>query len=251
LGKIAALSAIDRGWFGLRPLQTHVVICGFPRSGSTLLLLMAEACVADARIFGKQVDALAAAKQSLRNHPIMITKTPHDLFFADEIRNYYADRKAKARFIITVRDPRAVLTSINRGRDNDYGLAPERWSSYYEHVQHVTASEDAVVVKYEDLVRRPDEVQGRLTQFIGWNCTCPFDQFHTRVPANFDVRFLNGLRPLDPNTIQSWRHERNRARLQQVLRELPELPDRLIEMGYESDTSWTGDYDAQPITLPT
>src|SRR5438045_94468 len=41
------LKAIDNGWIGLRPLRTHVVVCGFPRSGSTLLQLMIETSVAD------------------------------------------------------------------------------------------------------------------------------------------------------------------------------------------------------------
>ena len=32
----------DTGLFGLKPLQTHILICGFPASGTTLLQLMLE-----------------------------------------------------------------------------------------------------------------------------------------------------------------------------------------------------------------
>jgi ferrous-iron efflux pump FieF len=33
-----------------------------------------------------------------------------------------------------------------------------------------------------------------------------------------------------------------RARIRQILRELPALPKYLIELGYETDTSWVRDY---------
>src|SRR5438876_10493789 len=45
----ALFKGIDAGWYGFRPLRTHAVICGFERSGSTLLQLMIETCVSDAR----------------------------------------------------------------------------------------------------------------------------------------------------------------------------------------------------------
>src|SRR5687767_14328183 len=73
------LDLIDRGNLGLRPLETHVVICGFPRSGSTLLLLMAEACFARAKTFHRERSALSAARTVWRNHSLMITKNPNDI----------------------------------------------------------------------------------------------------------------------------------------------------------------------------
>ena len=35
---------------------------------------------------------------------------------------------------------------------------------------------------------------------------------------------------------------RNTARIRQILREVPQLPEYLIEMGYEPDTSWVSEY---------
>ena len=58
---------------------------------------------------------------------------------------------------------------------------------------------------------------------------------------------LNGLRPLDPTRLETWRAEKHRARNQQILHELPKLPEYLIEMGYESDSSWVRDYHELPI----
>src|SRR4051794_35225986 len=66
------LRTIDRGWLGLNPLVRHIVICGFPRSGSTLMLLIAETCVADAKTFGGQERKALGydVQHAFRNHPI-------------------------------------------------------------------------------------------------------------------------------------------------------------------------------------
>jgi hypothetical protein len=250
--KRSMIAAIDNGWFGLRPLRTHVVVCGFPRSGSTLLLLQAETCVSDARTFGVEVQALAAARSALRNHSYMITKLPWDVFFLDEIRAYYATRRADVRFILTVRDPRAVLTSIYQGVPRDqpggYFEYPGRWQAFYEHVRYAQQFDDVLTVEYEDLVCQSAEVQRRLTEFIGWEVHLPFDEFHTKASPDFrggshDVPSpLNGMRPLDRTRLDAWRQEKHRDRIRQVLRDLPQLPEYLIEMGYESDTRWVQTY---------
>jgi hypothetical protein len=245
-------AAVDNGWFGLRPLQTHVVACGFTRSGSSLLLLMAETCVSDIRTFGLEVSALAAARHAPRNHSYMITKDPGDVFFLDEIRAFYATRRADVRFILTVRDPRAVLTSVHQGhvayRPGGYYEFPARWRAYYEHVRYAQQFEDVVTVEYEELIRRPTVVQRRLAEFIGWKVHLPFERFHTQASPSFHggvrdrLSPLNGIRPLDPTRLASWSEEKHRDRVRQILQEVPALPNYLVEMGYEADTNWVHGY---------
>ncbi|MBI1923533.1 sulfotransferase domain-containing protein [Candidatus Poribacteria bacterium] len=239
------LATIDKGWLGLKPLQTHVVICGFPRSGSTLLLLIAETCVSDAKTFGQERPALGYhAQNELRNHSLMITKKPDDILQTDEIRAFYASRKAQVRFILTMRDPRDILTSFHpSSSEGHYYVSPERWRKTCEHFRHASQFDDAIVVKFEDLVFQPSIVQQRLTEFIGWRVHTSFDQFHTKASPTFKGEAMHTLRPLDNSTINKWKQERHRPRIQSLLREMPELPERLIEMGYESDTLWTQDYE--------
>jgi hypothetical protein len=250
--KQAMFTAVDHGWFGLRPLRTHVVVCGFTRSGSTLLLLMAETCVSDAKTFGLEVSALAAARHALRNHSYLITKDPGDVFFLDEIRAFYSTRPADVRFILTVRDPRAVLASKIEGFPTDqpggYYESPARWRAYYEHVRYAQQFDDVLTVEYNDLIWQPVEQQRRLTDFIDWDVHMPFDQYHTAASPEFRggtslvVSPLNGMRPLDPTRLEAWRREEHRERIHQVLQEVPELPEYLIELGYEYDTGWVRDY---------
>jgi len=240
--KRLVVHASDRRWLGLTPLQTHVIICGFPRSGSTLLLLMAETSCPHAKTFHQEKTGLKAARQFWPGrHPLMITKRPNDVFWVDEIREFYQSRAARPLFIFCARDPRAVLTSFHDSQSGYY-VSPERWKAMYDHFQYVRRYPDVLTVEFSDLIRKPAKVQERLTAFIGWRPITEFDRYLTAVPPGFDTLALNGVRPLDPAAIEKWKAPKHRDRMQQILKALPQLPDILIEQGYERDTSWTEAY---------
>lgn len=234
--------ASERGWFGLVPLRTHVVICGFPRSGTTLLQVMLETSASDAGSFGRERSALSVARYTWPGrHPILISKKPDDIFWVDAIRDYYSDLHTDVRFVLSVRDPRAVLTSIFVDKPG-YCVPSVKWRAVYDHLQYQRRFPDVMVTEYRDLVERPDVVQHGLSEFTGCRIATKFDQFYSAVPRDFDTRALNGVRPLDRDSLDKWRSPRHRERIQQILDELPELPERLIEMGYETDAAWTRDY---------
>lgn len=238
----AYVRASDRGWFGLVPLDTHVVICGFPRSGTTLLQAMLETSAANARSFGKERSGMAVAQYTWPGrHPIVISKKPDDVFKVDEIRDYYRGLQTNVRFVLSVRDPRAVLTSIHVSKTG-YCVPPVKWRAVDEHIRYQRPQPDVTIVEYRDLVDRPDHVQQQLAAFTGCEIRARFDQFHAAVPSHFDTRALNGVRPVDRRSLDKWRAPEHAARLRELLRELPELPERLIEMGYEPDTSWIREY---------
>jgi len=234
--------ASDRAWLGLTPLRTHVVICGFPRSGSTLLLLMAETAFPHARTYHQEKTGIKAARQFWPGRAsLMITKRPNDIFWVDEIRGFYRARQTAVRFIVTARDPRAVLTSTHEEQAGYY-VTPERWRAMFAHFEYVRRAPDVLTVDFNDLVRQPQTVQERLTTFIGWEAAASFEQFHARIPTDFDTAALNGVRPLDPRVIDRWKGPQHRERVRQILQALPELPEVLMDLGYEDDTSWTEAY---------
>jgi hypothetical protein len=46
------------------------------------------------------------------------------------------------------------------------------------------------------------------------------------------------VRPVDRSGIGRWAKREHRQRIEEILREVPELPQALIDLGYEADTSW-------------
>lgn len=237
----------DTGIFGLTPLRLHILICGFPRSGTTLLQMMIENGLPQARRFGVETGGWRAATYSLRNHPIVISKVPHDVFRLAPLRHFYSKRKAALRIILMVRDPRDVLTSTRKeGGPKGYVVGPERWRRYYNAFCATREASDVMVMRYEDLVQDVPGQQHRIELFTGEHMVVPFEQFHTVQRPDFDLQTLNGLRPVETSLLRRWATEMHRPRIEMVLREVPELPRALIDLGYEKDEAWTEAYRTAP-----
>ena len=160
-----------------------------------------------------------------------------------KFENSISTRKANVQFVLTMRDPRAVLTSFHaRFGEGHYYVSPERWQNTYEHFKYAAQFDDAIVMKYEELINNPASIQTRLTNLVGWHVHLPFDQFHDHASSKFKGQALNKLRPLDKTTIDKWKQNKHQDRIRTLLKEIPQLPDILIETEYEMDKNWTNDY---------
>jgi len=230
----------DTGWFGLTPLRTHVLICGCPRSGSTMLQLMMEAALPRARRFSREIRWWRAATSRLRNHEIMITKRPRDIFDLDRARAFYRERRAQLRAIITIRDPRDVLTSSHPRsiRRRPYHSTVDGWRKLYPYLMRYLQDPDALIVRYEDLVSELDAVEARIEAFVGERIEHSFSEFYKVVPRDFDTRALNGVRPVDRRTVGRWQMAEHKVRIEEILREVPDFPRQLVDLGYENDYDW-------------
>ena len=227
----------DTGWFGLTRLELHVVICGFPRSGTTLLQMALQYAHPQARGFRGETEGWRAASYCRRNHRVLISKVPSDLFELDRLRAFYAGRSARLRVLAMVRDPRDQLTS--RHTLNPLHLETCRtWRRFYQAFTEQRDQDDVQVVKYEDLVRDAASVQGQIEGFLGLSPGRRFDRFHTADWSGFDQFALNGLRPIDAAGVGRWREPQHAPRISAALRELPELPQALVDLGYESGDTW-------------
>lgn len=229
----------DTGLLGLTPLRLHILICGFPRSGTTLLQMMLENGLPEARRFGYEVGGWRAATYSWRNHAMVISKVPHDVFRLQALKDFYKGRKAQLRIILMVRDPRDVLTSQRKtGGPKGYVVGPQRWRDHYQAFVRWQNDPDAMLVRYEDLVSDVDGQQARVEAFTGEKMSTPFSHFHDIERPDFDTQTLNGLRPVEQSLLFRWAGPDHHARIEEVLREMPDLPQILISLGYEPDDSW-------------
>lgn len=229
----------DTGAMGLTPLQMHILICGFPRSGTTMLQMMLENALPQARRFGRETGGWRAATFAWRNHTLLISKVPHDVVRLAPLRNFYKNRKAELKILLMLRDPRDVLTSRRKtGGPAGYVVSSERWRKYHRAFVRHQNDPDVLVVRYEDLVADVDREQRRIEKFTGQTMTVPFAKFNEVERPDFDTSTLNGLRPIEQTLVARWARADHRERIEQVLAELPELPQALIDLGYAADTQW-------------
>jgi len=101
-----------------------------------------------------------------------------------------------------------------------------------------------LIVRYEDLVADVDCEQRRIEEFTGQTVSVPFARFNEVERPDFDTSTLNGLRPIEQSLIARWACADHRDRIEQVLGELPELPQALIDFGYAPDTRWIEEWRA-------
>ncbi|MEW4488811.1 sulfotransferase [Thalassoglobus sp. JC818] len=241
LANIPLANLSNRGVFFER-FKTHVVMCGFPRSGTTLCQLMIQTCSENVQAFPKEERALRVTKYVIKREPTVVSKRPNDIFDLDQIRASYNRFPATPRFVLFTRDPRAVLTSMHENVPGEYYVSVDRWKSIWTEWTRQTHQQDVLTIKYEDLVTNADSVQQQIAAHTGLEFTQPFTSFHQNVPAGFDKAALNGVRPLETKSIERWRGAQHRDRIAELLDSFPELTDRLIDLGYESDDAWATEY---------
>jgi hypothetical protein len=199
-----------------------------------MLQMMLENGIPGARRFGEERGGWRAAMYSVRNHAVLISKMPHDVFRLDELRALYAKRATRLRILLMLRDPRDVLTSRRTtGGPAGYVVDSERWQRYYLQFLKERTQTDVQVVRYEDLIADVEGQERRIADFVGERIVVPFARFHTVERPDFDVSTLNGLRAIERHGIGRWNAPEHRARIEQVLRELPELPEALAQLGYD------------------
>ena len=225
----------------MRPSRS-VIVCGMPRSGSTLLKLMLQTGYPDSKHFGRERSGLRVARDEWPGpHSLLVSKRTNDVFSVDEIRELYRGRARAPVFIVTTRDPRAMLTS-KHVRRADYYVSVERWRALWAHIKYVRSAPDVLTVDYRELVQAPREVQRRLSAAIGEEPAAPFDSVGEKVPKGFETAALNGIRPIDTASLDKWRDPQHHERIRAVLREIPDLPSVLVDEGYEPDDSWLAGY---------
>jgi hypothetical protein len=241
----------DTGWFGLKPLRTHIAICGFRRSGTTLLQMMMEYALPNARRFGREMSAWRAATYQWRNHEVLISKAPDDIFRLDRLLRFYEEQAARLCPIVLIRDPRDVLTSRLAGAEpGRYYLDLAMWRQYRRILQSVLHAPGALFLRYEDLVTDTTAVQRRIDAFTREPSQRSFLDFYNEPRTDFDTLPLNGVRPVDNHSVDRWRRPEHRPRIAALLDADPGFADTLVDLGYETSSDWVQewrDYEARPI----
>jgi Sulfotransferase family len=203
-----------------------------PRTGTTLLAECMRVCF---DIDGYEEHEAPLYKMRW-GKSIYLTKNPQDLFYMKW--RFFLDPRVTV--ICMVRDPRDVVVS-KHGKDPDnYWMFTNlgRWKERHRLLRCYIPHDRIVVIRYEDLIENPDDVQNYIASKIKYlKKKRPFSQFHHGSDFSRESSLaLKGVRPIDKDNVSKWRA--HLPRLRQQLVDYGPITEELIDWGYERDDSW-------------
>lgn len=231
----------------------HLIIAGQGRAGSTLFYNMLRHCLRDFHLPDGEMSAVALRDRTGN----VCTKRPFDILQMPQLVAAFGGRK-QLDLIVTLRDPRDILTSRHRAVPGDYFYGADRcYQIYPDRAPTLTAPgflqvhkgildtarsglfpQGIFYLKYEDLVAHPEEVQTLLAEGFDLRFEGQFRDFtQQNVTAELD-KALNGLRPLEAGRVAKWRAPEHRDRIVDQFTRFPVMHDILISLGYEKDQRW-------------
>jgi hypothetical protein len=217
----------------------HIVLCGYPRSGTTLLYNMLRSTVINFSFYDREISFL---NEEVMKGINLITKKPMDIKYVG-----LADR-SKIKFIVMIRDPRSVLCSKHWQAPDMYKVSWDwaiktavngevvRMRGLLWMDRLISFIENPVLVKFEDLVKDYRNIQTYLGDLFGLEYAGDFCDFYkTPIPKLLSLQ-LNGVRPIDESRIDSWKTFPERIKEQFTA--CPELHALLYKYGYEQNQEW-------------
>lgn len=218
-----------------RMTTKRIHIVGPQRSGTTLMQALFGTCF---DIDGVTTNEVRLCRRGPRGERVLMTKRPGDEVLAPLL----LPLDPHLWFVFMVRDPRDVVVSEHGREPGKYWSNLRVWRQSLDIYMKLKDHPRFVVVRYEDLVTAPDDVQRNLARRMPFLRTVvPFSQYHEHVSraatqsGQFN-RAMRGIRPVTTESVGAWR-----AHLPRVKRQMEMhggLTSDLIAMGYEADNSW-------------
>ena len=252
------------------PRDRQLVVCGFPRAGTSLLYNMLSATLPGFRFAAFE----EAAYKTLPKAGSRASKWPMDVLrLPKTVAANRAGLKKKLLAVVVVRDLRDVITSVHPNAPDRYfcGYA-DRWSPRGAHPYTLVATDQGVAavhgaiqvaetlrgvrvarVDYEALVADADAVQESLRKSLGLKFDGRFGNYTDR-PGRHAFRYAGAKKAIDPARgarenaavdparTGRWRKSEHAARIIQQFTAHPELFDLLRHYGHESDDAWFAPY---------
>jgi len=213
--------------------NAHIIVCGFPRAGVSLLYYMLAWALPDEF---KRYPRQTSAFRVLNDPGPKLTFAPSDLFWIKEL----AIRSSDVRFLVVVRDPRGVLTSKDSSGqyciDWDKSALPNilGLKQFYEMAvsDAVLSNELVYRTSFEDIVCHSQPMRERISTFLGIRLYGIFEEFHLRKDHQH-------LKPLDFSRVHRWKNDKgDMDRVHNQITRFPEIKIALDVLGYSGGRSW-------------
>lgn len=221
----------------------RIHIAGPPRSGTTLMHTLFSTCMG--------VDGVTSREERIwrrmpRGERVLVTKCPGEEHFAPSLLKFDRD----LWFIFMLRDPRDLIVSKHGSEPGRYWSNLRTWYKALDACEAMKTHPRFIVVRYEDLVSKPDKVQEDLLRNLPFlKRTVKFSRYQDHLPQGFGqsaqiLQAMRGIRAVSPKNVGAWRHHLPRVKAH--VSRYPDLPAKLIELGYEQDTGWLKDLEREP-----
>jgi len=241
--------------------QSQIIVCGYPRGGTSLFYNMLSTTVSETFSFTEFEKYYFYSIHKFGN---IATKAPLDVLHLTDIDQLNIHKK-KLYIFILVRDIREIVTSR-------HPLCPDRYFIGYDNslwpqdreftkwrydapgimdiasaIAKVSGREDVHIIKYEDLVSNPDLIQRQIAFDTGLKFDAEFSTYHVR-ENRLAYKYSGRFSPKDSNLVLEgksvtkksprWCKEENKKRILDQFTRCPELFDILVEYGYEKNRDW-------------
>ena len=245
----------------------QIVICGYPRSGTSLLYNMFSASLRG--FYFDEFESLAIGR--MHRYGNYVTKSPVDIFNIGKLKGLNIYEK-EVYVVVVIRDIRDVLTSMHPNVQNQYFIGYDhswwpqnnsvsKWvydaPGIIEIYSAITSSENhvglkVIKVKYEEIVTNIDALQDNLEGELSLKFSRPLRSFYknkSKLAYKYDgerkvekeVLVLED-KPIDTSRLGKWRNKEHEQRIREQFTQCPELFDILIDDGYEKNRSWFDAY---------
>jgi hypothetical protein len=243
-------------------MDRHITIAGHGRAGTTLFYNMLRATLQGFNLPPEECPSQALI-QKAGSH---CTKRPLDIFAVESLPKWNWRRK-QLDLIVTIRDPRDMLVSVHSavpgeyfvGADHTWFIPGDRPPTFtgpgllqvHNQILNIVSSDlypqGAFVLKYEDLIADPVAIQNELAGKLGLCFEGSFLDVDKSVIPEALSGPLNGIRPVDSNSVAKWRRPEHRDRIIDQFTRFPDLHALVFRMGYETDTKWLEDMIMESI----
>lgn len=210
--------------------RIHIVGCG-PRTGTTLLTeLMISSYQID--LYTDHEDRIA--KRPPRKGKVFLTKSPKDIVLIEPVLRWVKNLYV----IFMLRDPRDMIVSKHGSNKKLYFSNLAYWFNYIPFARKLMGHPRFLMIKYEDLVTQPDQVQKRISEKLPFLVQKnAFSDYHKVAKPSSDSKLaLGDVRPVSGSSIGKWQNHPGRIKAQ--MQEHGNLTNDLIEFGYEPDANW-------------
>ena len=210
--------------------RIHVVGSG-PRTGTTLLAEVMAACFCIDHSCEHESPICTAQPEGGN---IFLTKQPGD--FASVRLPLFLNPDLYV--VCVIRDPRDSVVSSHGNEPGQYWTGLRYWKLFVKTYDKISKHPRFIVLKYEDLVRYPDEVQIKLMEQMPFlNKRHKFTDYHlVAKPSKKSLNALKNIRPIEPKGIGNW--TKHLSRVKQQLSIHGSISEDLIRFGYEKDDKW-------------